>query len=74
MEKLYSIFTDKEGNLDVSVVLGIIAFFAFVYFGYHQYIILAKDFDPQSFGLGAGGLAAGHGAAKLMGNKGDYGQ
>lgn len=74
MEKLFAIFTDREGNLDISVVLGVIAFMAFLYFGYHHYIVLGKDFDPLSFGTGAGGLAAGHGAAKLMGNKADYGQ
>ena len=74
MEKLFSVFTDKEGNPDISVILGIVAFAFFMYFGYHHYIVMGKDFDPLGFGTGAGGLAAGQGAAKLMGNKGDYGQ
>lgn len=73
-EKIYGVFTDKEGNLDISVVLGILAFVAFLVFSFHSYIVLKNAFDPQAFGIGAGGLAAGHGAAKLMGNKGDYGQ
>jgi hypothetical protein len=72
--KLFSVFTDREGNLDIAVLLGLIAFAAFIYFAWHQYIVLGKDFDPQSFGLGAGGLAAGHGAAKMWGNSGDYGK
>lgn len=71
--KIGSALTDKEGNVDITVILGLIAFFAFLYFGYHHYIVLGKDFDPMGFGAGAGGLSAGHGAAKLMSNKGDYG-
>ena len=68
-----SIMQDREGNLDFSCVLGLLAFAVFLYFSYHNYIILGKDFDAGSWGAGAGGLAAGHGAGKLMGNRGDYG-
>lgn len=74
MEKLFAIFTDREGNPELASILGIIAFVAFLYFAYHGYIVLSKDFDPLSFGTGAGGLAGGAGAGKLMGNKGDYGK
>lgn len=73
MEKLFAIFTDKEGNPELASICGLIAFGAFLYFGFHHYITLGKDFDPMGFGTGAGGLATGVGGGKLLGSRGDYG-
>lgn len=71
--KVFAIFTDKEGNPELASILGAVAFIAFLFLSYHSYVVLKQAFDAQAWGIGAGGLAAGHGAAKLMGNKGDYG-
>jgi hypothetical protein len=73
MEKLFAIFTDSKGNPELASIAGIIAFIAFIFFSYHSYVILKAAFDPMGFGTGAGGLAAGVGVGKVMGNKGDYG-
>lgn len=67
-----NILQDKEGNLDLAALLGIVAFLSFLLLSYHAYIDLKQTFDAGSWGMGAGGLAAGHGAGKLMSNKGDY--
>lgn len=69
-----AVLQDKEGNLDLSAVLGALAFIAFLYLSWHAYVDLKQSFDAGSWGVGAGGLAAGHGAGKLFSNKGDYGQ
>lgn len=74
MEKLFAIFTDSKGNPELASIAGLIAFAAMLFFSYHSYVILHNTFDPMGFGTGAGGLAAGVGAGKVMGNKGDYGQ
>lgn len=74
MEKIFAIFTDSKGNPEIASILGLIAFFGFMYFSYHHYIILGKDFDPLGFGTGAGGLSGGIGAGKILGNRADYGQ
>lgn len=68
-----TILQDKEGNLDLAAILGIVAFAVFLMLSYHAYIIGTNPFDPMSWGTGAGALAAGHGAGKLMSNRGDYG-
>lgn len=70
---LPTILQDKEGNLDLAAVLGIVAFIGFLALSYHAYIALAQAWNPMDWGTGAGALAAGHGAGKLMSNKGDYG-
>lgn len=73
MEKIFSIFTDRQGNPELASICGLIAFGAFIYFGYHHYVTLGKDFDPLGFGGGAGSITALTGGGKLLGNKGDYG-
>ncbi len=71
--KTVNIFLDREGSLDISCVLGAIAFGFFLYFSYHQFIELGKDFNPLSFGTGMGSLLGAMGAHKYCSNKGDYG-
>ena len=73
LSALKTCFIDKEDNLELASILGFLAFLVFIYLSYHAYVELKEPFDAQSWGIGAGGLAAGHGAGKLMGNKGDYG-
>lgn len=68
-----SILQDREGNLDLSAVLGVLAFLAFLLLSYHAYIMLHQQFDAMGWGAGAGGLAAGHGWGKKLSNQGDYG-
>lgn len=70
---LPAVLQDKEGNLDLSCVLGVLAFIGFLLLSYHAYVMLAQAWNPLDWGTGAGALAAGHGAGKLMSNKGDYG-
>ena len=67
-----TLFTDKDDNLELASIITFILSLAFIYFEYHSVITLRHTFDAQSFGVGSGGIGAGHGAAKLMGNKGDY--
>lgn len=68
-----SLFLDRQDNLDLAAVLGVIAFAAFIFYSFHAYIIHGQTFDPVSFGTGSGGLVTGIGAHKLLSNKGDYG-
>jgi hypothetical protein len=68
---LRDIFSAKDDSWELASILGFVAFCAYIYFSYHHYISLGKDFDPQAFGLGAGGLATGTGAHKLMSGKAD---
>ena len=67
-----TMFTDKDDNLELASVLGVIAFIAFIAFSCFAYIYLRQAFSPMEWGTGAGGLAVGHGAGKLLSNKGDY--
>lgn len=72
-EKIINMFLDREGNVDISSVLGTIAFGFFMYFSYHQFIVLGKDFSPMQFGAGLGSLLGAIGLHKYASNKGDYG-
>jgi len=72
-EKLFAIFTDKQGNPELASLATLVLFIAFIWFGYHSYVILKNAFDPVSFGTGGGAIIMGGGGGKLMGNKGDYG-
>lgn len=67
-----NMFLDKEDNLELASVLTAIGFVAFIGIAVYSYVVAGQQFDPMGFGTGAGGLAAGGGAGKLLGNKGDY--
>ncbi len=71
MKFLRDIFTDSNDNWELASILGLVIFTVFTYLAINAYVFLHQTFDPQSFGLGAGGLATGIGAHKLMGNRGD---
>ena len=68
-----TLFTDKDDNLELASVITFMLVAAFIFFSFYHYFYLGEKFDPQSFGIGAGGIGAGHGAGKMMGNRGDYG-
>ena len=69
---LKTIFTDKEDNVELASVITFFLAAAFIAISFYHYWYLGEKFDPQSFGIGAGGIGAGHGAGKMMGNRGDY--
>lgn len=71
--KIINMFLDKEGNVDISCILGAIAFGFFMFFSYHQFIELGKEFSPLSFGSGIAALLGAMGVHKYASNKGDYG-
>ncbi len=71
MSVLRNLFTDSNDDWELASILGLVVFAVFLLLSIHAYVILKQTFDPQSFGLGAGGLATGVGAHKLMSNKGD---
>lgn len=71
---LKTLFTDKDDNLELASVLGVIAFLALLYFSYEAYVVLKQAFSPLEFGGGAAAVGGGTGAGKLLGSKADYGQ
>ncbi len=72
MQLIKDIFTSKDGeSWELASILGFVAFCAYLYFSYHHYVVMAQPFDPLGFGTGAGGLAAGTGAHKLLSGKAD---
>lgn len=73
LAKIINMFLDREGNVDISSILGTIAFGFFMYFSYHQFIVLGKDFSPMQFGAGLGSLLSAIGLHKYASNRGDYG-
>lgn len=71
MKIIRQLFTDSQDNWELASILGFLVFCVFIYLSIHAYVMLKQTFDPQAFGVGAGGLATGIGAHKFMGNKGD---
>jgi hypothetical protein len=56
---------------ELASILGAIAFVTFMVISVWSYMVLKQPFNPLEFGTGAGGLAAGTGAHKLMSGRAD---
>ena len=60
-----NLFTGPDGDSDEMALIALGMAFIFILISFYQYVWLAKTFDPQAWGTGAGlaigGIAAGMG-------------